>query len=304
MVAVRGRHDREAWMVTPYEEEIERWRRARIGRLTAPDGWLSLAGLWWLRQGSNSVGSDPARDVALPSGSGVSPDAGVIEVEGMRATLHALPGSGLTHEGEPVTTLELRPGSPDTATVVRSGSTSFHLIRREDELAARVRDQDRVRQAGFAGIEHFPVDPAWRIEAVLEPPSEPREVVMAATAGPGERYLVAGSAVFRAPGADEQLMLTAFDEDPDSDLFFVFGDLTNADRTYQGGRFMYMPRPSPDGRMVLDFNQSYNPPCVFTPFAACPMPLPENRLPIRVEAGELRYAAGSTEGSNAPNAPA
>jgi uncharacterized protein (DUF1684 family) len=291
-------------MVTPYEEEIERWRRARIARLTAPDGWLSLAGLWWLRQGSNSVGSDPARDVALPPSSGVPSDAGTIEVDGTRATLHAVPESGLTHHGEPVTTLELLPGTPDTATAVRSGSVSFHLIRRDDELAVRVRDPDRVEEAGFAGIEHFPVDPAWRIEAVLVPPPEPQEVVMTATSGPGERYLVAGSAVFRAAGAGDELRLTAFDEDPDSDLFFVFGDLTNTDRTYQGGRFMYMPRPGPDGRMVLDFNQAYNPPCVFTPFAACPMPLPENRLQIRVEAGELRYPAGSTGGANAPNAPA
>jgi uncharacterized protein (DUF1684 family) len=291
-------------MVTPYEEEIEGWRRARTARLTAPDGWLSLAGLWWLRQGSNSVGSDPARDVALPPGSGVPADAGTIEVDGERAILHAVARSGLTQDGDPVAALELRPGSPDTATVVRSGSVSFHLISREGELAVRVRDPDRVERARFAGIGYYPVDPAWRIEAVLDPPPEPKEVVMAATAGPGERYVVAGSVVFRAPGGDAELRLTALDEDPDSDLFFVFGDLTNADRTYQGGRFMYLARPSADGRMVLDFNRAYNPPCVFTPFAACPMPLPENRLPIRVEAGELRYAAGSTEGSNAPNAPA
>jgi uncharacterized protein len=134
------------------------------------------------------------------------------------------------------------------------------------------------------------------VEARLETPSEQREVIVPAVAGPGERYAVAGTAVFEAPDAEGEQRLLAFEETPGEDLFFVFGDATNRSETYPGGRFMYMPPPAEGSdRMVIDFNQAYNPPCVFTEFATCPFPLPENRLAIRVEAGELRYGGDSTE---------
>jgi uncharacterized protein (DUF1684 family) len=182
------------------------------------------------------------------------------------------------------------------------GSVSFHLIRREDQLAARVRDRDAAARRGFTGLGHYPVDERWRIRARFEPVTEPREVVVPAFAGPGERYDVPGTVAFQTPNAPGALhRLTAFLEEPDEDLFFVFGDGTNRGETYGGGRFLYTPQPDGDGYVDLDFNRAYNPPCVFTPHATCPLPPPENRLDVRIEAGELAYAGDSTEGSDAPN---
>ena len=284
-------------MTTSYEDEIEAWRTDRIARLRSPEGWFSLVGLCWLRPGTNSVGSDPSNDVVLP-GEKVAAHAGTIEFEpDGRAVLHATPDSGLRHRSEPVADLELESAAPITR--IRSGSISFTLIRREHMAAIRVRDRDRPERIGFPGIEHFPVDPAWRVQARLEPVEDRREVVVPAVAGPGERYLVAGAAVFEVPLPDApgEHRLIAFEEEPGNDLFFVFGDATSRSETYPGGRFMYMPPPDPadpERRMVVDFNRAYNPPCVFTEFATCPVPLPENRLPFRIEAGELRYRGSST----------
>ena len=215
------------------------------------------------------------------------------------ATLHAEPNSGLRHAHRAVTTLPLDPDGRPTR--VRAGSVSFHLIRREGDLALRVRDSESPARTAFHGIDHYPVRRAWCVEARFEPAGTHREVVVPAVAGPGERYLVAGRALFEPPGSKERHALTAFDEDAESDLFFVFADATSGTETYGGGRFMYMPRPDADGRMALDFNRAYNPPCVFTPYATCPLPPPENRLPFRVEAGELAYTPDSTGGENAPN---
>ena len=146
----------------------------------------------------------------------------------------------------------------------------------------------------FAGIDHYPVDERWRIRARFEPVAEPREVVVPAVAGPGERYDVPGSAVFEVDGLEGTHRLTAFLEEPDGDLFFVFADATSGTETYGGGRFLYTPRPDGAGFVDLDFNRAYNPPCVFTPHATCPVPLPENRLRLRVASGELMYRERST----------
>ena len=72
-------------------------------------------------------------------------------------------------------------------------------------------------------------------------------------------------------------------------LFVVFADETNAEETYGAGRFVYVGKPGADGKTYLDFNKAYNPPCAFTPYATCPLPSKDNRLPIRVEAGEKNY---------------
>jgi uncharacterized protein (DUF1684 family) len=280
-----------------YEDEVEAWRTQRMERLRSPESWFSLVGLWWLRPGTNTIGSDPLNDVLLP-GEHVVAHAGTIDLEpDGRVVLHATPESGLRHRSEPVTDLELSSTAPITR--IRSGSLSFTLIRREHMAAIRVRDRDRPARIPFAGIGHFPVNPAWRVEARLEPVADRREVVVPAVAGPGERYVVAGAAVFEVPLSDAagEHRLVAFEEEPGQDLFFVFGDATSRTETYPGGRFMYMPPPDPadpQRRMVIDFNRAYNPPCVFTEFATCPVPLPENRLPFRVEAGELRYTGDST----------
>jgi uncharacterized protein (DUF1684 family) len=270
-----------------YERGVEGWRARRQTRLSSPDGWLALVGLWWLEEGPNPVGADPGSRVIL-TGSGAPDRLGSIHVDGPRAVLTVLPGVAVTSEGAPVTQLELRDDAAGPPTTVHLGSLSFHLIRREGRLAVRVRDAESPVLQAFAGTEFFPVDRRWRVEAAFEPYHPARAVPVPTVLGRAETYQVPGAVAFAWEGTVHRL--DAFLEAPDSDLFIVFGDLTNGVETFAGGRYLYAKPPKTDaGVVVLDFNKAYNPPCVFTPFATCALPLPQNRLPIRVEAGERRY---------------
>jgi hypothetical protein len=273
-------------MTSPHVEEILRWREHRVARLTGPDGWLSVVGLAWLEEGENAVGSDPTSKVLLPS-ENVPGRIGVIRVEGESAVASFSPGSGVTHAGRPVETLRLEDDSSGDPTLLRLGSLSFHLIRRHDQLAVRIRDEGSLAREAFTGIDYFPIDPEWHVEARLEPYDPPRSVVVPTVLGSEETYAMPGAIVFSHDGLSHRLEV--FLEAGETDLFIVFGDLTNGQDTYGGGRFLYAPPPGEAGSLAVDFNKAYNPPCVFTPFATCALPLPQNKLPIRVGAGEKLY---------------
>jgi len=283
--------------VRAHREEVERWRANRIARLTGPGGWLSIVGLEWLGGGPNTVGSDPTSDVVLPKG---PLRVGAIEVREGHAAFVAEPRSGVTLNGAPVAgdPVPLLDDGDDRATVLRLGSLTFHVIRRGGALGVRVRDAESHARSAFAGIEHYPVDLRWRIESRFEPYDPARSAPVSTVLGTTETYAVPGAAVFEVAG--RPLRLDAFLEHPDDDLFFVFADLTNHGETFGGGRYLYTPPADVDGIVVLDFNRAYNPPCVFTPHATCPLPLPGNRLPIRVEAGEKRYSGSTSKAAGAP----
>lgn len=267
-----------------YEPRIDTWHTRRVALLTGPDGWLSLVGLHWLRDGANSIGSDPASDVVIPQ---TKANLGVIEVADGRAVLRAVEGTGLTHEGRDVRELPLEDDVHGAPTVVRLGSLRFFVINREGRLGVRVKDAESPARQTFRGIERFPVDPRWRVEAAFERFDPPRTMSVPNVLGFSETMSVPGVLRFQLEGQDCSLI--AFVEEPGPDLFIVFGDRTNGQETYGGGRYLYASPPGDDGVAVVDFNKAYNPPCVFTPFATCVLPLPENRLSIRVQAGEKRY---------------
>jgi uncharacterized protein (DUF1684 family) len=269
-----------------YLEEIERWRAARLKRLAGPEGWLTLIGLWWLREGVNSVGSDPSNDVRLPAGKAPA-RVGTIHVADMKASAEFDPESGVTHEGQPVSTLGLDDDKESRLSILRIGTVSFFVIRREDELAIRVRDSESQSRHRFSGIEHYPVDLRWRTEARFQSYEPARRAGVQTVLGTQETYVVPGAVEFEID--DKTYALDVFLEDPDDDLFVIFGDLTNRSETFGGGRYVYAPQAGQDGIVILDFNKAFNPPCVFTPYATCPLPLPQNRLPLRIEAGERRY---------------
>jgi uncharacterized protein len=269
-----------------YLEEIERWRAARLKRLAGPEGWLTLIGLWWLHEGVNSIGSGLSSEVRLPAGKAPA-HIGSIQVANMKATAEFDPESGVTCEGQPVSTLELHDDTDNRPTILRMGSMSFFVIRREDELAVRVRDSESESRHEFRGIEHYKVDPSWRIETRFRSYDPPRQARAQTVLGTQETYVVPGAVEFEI--GVKTYALDVFLEDPDDDLFVIFGDLTNRSETFGGGRYIYTPQAGQDGTVLLDFNKAYNPPCVFTPYATCPLPLPQNRLPVRIEAGEKRY---------------
>lgn len=271
-------------MIDPeaHREEVERWRADRYAALRRDIGWLTLAGLDWLRPGTNRVGGDPSADVVVP---GAPAQVGVIELRDDVATATG----AWQHEGSRVDGLRLEDDRDGTPTLLELGDLRQCLIRRGDRRALRTWDLRGPARSAFAGIDHWPVDPGWRIEARLEPtPGRRLEVpdVFSGTVHEGSP----GDLVFEAGGGTHRLQ--ALPGGDAGELWLIFGDATNGDETYAGGRYLYTGPPDGGGRVVIDFNRAYNPPCVFTPYATCWLPWPANRLPIRVEAGERRYAAG------------
>jgi len=263
--------------------EIEAWRRRRLERLTSPDGWLSLTGLFWLAEGSNPVGSDPACPVLLPPDRAPA-KVGVLRVSGSAVVFEPAPGARVAADGIPVPgPVNLRSDAAGDPTILSMGSLRFHVLERGGRLAVRTRDAENPARKTLRPIESFPVDLAWRFDAAFEPFDPPRRIPFTSILGTVEPEISPGAVVFSAAG--RTLRLQPVLERGETDLWIVFGDLTNGHDTYGGGRFVYVPPPL-DGRTVLDFNKAYNPPCVFTPFSTCPLPPPQNRLPLRVEAGE------------------
>lgn len=273
-----------------YREDIERWYAARIARLTAPDGWLSLSGLDWLHPGANRIGSASDNDIVLAKaparlGTVTWADDGTVSI-----TL--ADGAAATIDGERHVHAVMQDDSHARPTTIAFGTTNFILIDRGGRKGLRVRDSAAATRTDFAGIDRFPVDPAWCIDAEWQPLAPPFLLSTMTVIGTLESHPAPGKAVFEKDG--QRCEVYPMLETPgDTQLFLVFADATSGKETYGAARFLYADLPR-DGRIVLDFNRAYNPPCAFTPYATCPLAPPENRLPLRVAAGELKYRGGGT----------
>lgn len=207
-------------------------------------------------------------------------------VENGAVTFRAEPGAEVVHGESPVAEMLLADDRDGEPTLLAHGALAWTVIRRMDRLGVRLRDYDHSAIAAFAGIESYPADLDWRIEARFEPYAEPRTTRIATVVeGLGWEPTVPGTLEFEAQG--QTLSLEAYRSD--DRFFIVFGDATSGDTTYPGGRYLRADLPGPDGTTTLDFNKGYNPPCVFSEFATCPLATPRNRLPVAVEAGE-KYA--------------
>ncbi|HJP71500.1 MAG TPA: DUF1684 domain-containing protein [Candidatus Limnocylindria bacterium] len=263
-----------------HERVVEAWRAARYAALRRDIGWLSLAGLDWLKPGQNRIGSDPELEVTLAAG---PPLAGTITVADDGLTADGV----FTHDGAPVEGLPLADDAEGEPTMLELGDLRFCVIQRGGRHAVRTWNTSAPALRAFDGIDHWPIDPAWRIDARFEA-TPSRVVTVPDVLGIVEQEPSPGEVVFEVEGVEHRLQ--ALEGGPNGELWLVFGDATNGTETYGGGRFLYTPAPS-DGSVEVDFNRAYNPPCVFSPFATCPLPWPENRLPIRVEAGERLYHA-------------
>jgi uncharacterized protein (DUF1684 family) len=268
------------------------WQRQRETRLTAEDGWLTLAGLFWLEKPVSTVGSAPDSDVPLPAGAPAA--VGTLTREGGGVQLALSPGveaeidPAPAGDPSPVPLAGDRDGKP---TLVRLGAVSFHLIDRGDKVGVRVRDREHPNRKNFAGLEFYPAAPAFHLTARLEPAPAGKTLPILNVLGMVEDTPSPGTLVFEHGG--ETYRLDALDGG--DELFVIFADATNDQETYGAGRYLYVPRPAAGTDTVeLDFNRAYTPPCGFTAFATCPLPPPQNRLPFPVTAGE-RYTghAGS-----------
>jgi len=271
-----------------YRKQIEDWRAHRVERLKAPSGWLSLIGLEWLKEGANTIGS--AKDNAIVIAT-APPHLGSVVLDHGRATI-SLDASAAEAkiDGEKKASAELLDDSHEKPTTVSFGTTNFYLIKREDKFGLRIKDSTAETRTHFAGIDNFDIDPSWRVEAKWETYNPPHQIEEANILGQIEKVTVPGAATFERDGKTYKVepML----ENPgDTELFLVFADRTSGKETYGAARFLYTTPPK-DGKVILDFNKAYNPPCAFTPYATCPLPTQQNRLDMRVTAGEKKYRGG------------
>lgn len=268
------------------------WRADRDARLRSPDGWLTLVGLHWLAPGENHVGAHPAKQVVL-HGHQIPPRVGSLWVEDGVVRLVPHEGVEVLHAGKPVGEMVLEDDRGGQPTVLELGTLRFYLIRRGDRLGVRVKDSAAPALKSFAGMEHFPIDASWRVEGRLEAAPADATLEITDITGAVSRDPTPGTFAFERGGATWRI--AALPGDEDGSLFLVFGDATNGTDTYGGGRFLATDPPDADGLVVADFNLAYNPPCVFSVFATCPLPPAENRLPLRIEAGEKVWHAPSEE---------
>jgi hypothetical protein len=258
----------------PFAQQEQQWRANYEKSLKAPDGWLSVAGLFWLHEGSNSAGSDVRSEVRLPAGAPAH--AGIFRLDKGKVTYLAVNGSRTM----------MQPDTSDHPTVIRIGDLSLTAIRRVDRTGIRLRDPNAAARRDFRGSFWFPPDASWRITAKWVALAKPKKISITNILGmtdaedcPGYAQWMREGKVFRLEPVLE-----------DNLLFFLFRDTTNAHTTYGAGRFLYADAPK-NGKVILDFNQAHNPPCAFTAWATCPLPPPQNRLMLAVNAGEKMYGS-------------
>jgi hypothetical protein len=253
-----------------FAAETRAWHARRVERLRSETGWLTLVGLHWLEEGENRVERVP----------------GVFVLEAGKVRVKADPAAGLTVDGKAVGDAVLAADLDENPSAIRAGDLRIQLIRRGERLGLRVRDPNSPVRKGFQGIDTWPPDPKFRVVAAWEAYATPREIEVPNVLGTIEKASAPGVARFTIDGVP--CSLEPILEEGDTPLFFVFRDATSGKTTYPAGRFLYAAAPK-DGKVVLDFNRAYNPPCAFTPYATCPLPPKQNRLAVPIEAGEKTW---------------
>jgi uncharacterized protein (DUF1684 family) len=270
-----------------YRAEIAKYRQDRIAELTAPNGWLAVQGLFWLHDGANTAGSDPASAIRLPPRT--PKQIGVFTLTGRTVSFTAEPGAGVTSGGAPVTTITLDPSKGEDSAVTASGVTLF-AIRRGDKIGLRMLDPESDARQSFHGLEYFPLNARYRFKAKFVPYETMKKVPVPNVLGQLVTMESPGRVEFTIGGKTYSLE-PVYETSKHDDLYFIFKDLTSRTETYGAGRFLHTPVPK-DGIVDLDFNRAYNPPCAFTDFATCPLPVKDNQLPVRIPAGERRWSHG------------
>jgi uncharacterized protein len=280
-----------AQAAVPQDEQAQvlAWRAQRLAALESDTGWLTLAGLFWLKGGDNSFGRAPGNALVLDNPA-LAPTAGSFVLADRQVRFVARPGSGVTLDGTPVGTLALVSDAQGEPTVLASGTLRFFIIERAGHVGVRVRDLDNPHRRNFRGLDYFPVSPDWAVPARFERYVPVRRIRIMNILGMEEEMPSPGAVVFTRDGREWRLD-TVLEEPGDQQLFIMFADATSGHETYGAGRFLYIPLPQGD-TVAVDFNKAFNPPCALNDFATCPLPPYQNRLSLRIDAGEKSYAGG------------
>jgi len=271
-----------------YRAEIQKWREAYEADLKKDNGWLTLAGLFWLKEGSNTFGTGAENDIVLPPGSAPA-RAGAFRSHEGKTWLALSSGTAFMVNGKPAAgEIELKPdsfGSPDRITTRR---LRMIVIQRGSRLGIRLWDNDSAVRHEYPGSKWFPVQEPFRVTAQFTSYAHPKMIPILNVLGDTEPNPSPGYATFELEGKTCRLEPLLEGDD----LFFILKDLTSGKETYAAGRFLYTGMPK-GGKLVLDFNKAENPPCAFTPYATCPLPPKQNHLPVAVTAGERKPANGA-----------
>jgi uncharacterized protein (DUF1684 family) len=269
---------------------LARFRADREVTLKGDTGWLTVAGLHFLNQGPNRVGSDPSNDIVLDFPS-VPKHIGVITVTGTAVRIRAAEGQSLLINNAARTESDLHGAFDNQPTdTLTFGTVSFFVHYSGPRLALRVRDQDSALRRNFRGLRWYEPQLSYRTVGTFQPYAEKKVVQIPNILGDLEPFNAIGTVTFELAGARHTMEAWG---NPKR-LWFVFRDLTSGRETYPSARFLYTP-PVEDGKVVVDFNFAQNPPCAYNPYTTCPLPPPQNRLGIAIEAGEKKYNVGATE---------
>jgi uncharacterized protein (DUF1684 family) len=264
-----------------YIKEIERWDVERLEGVKSPTGWVNLAGLFWLNKGTNKLGSASANELVFNK-EGFPSLLGTFELNDDKVKWTTASGNQVWYKKNQVDEMEVFNVDSMSSPSLSYSTYRWSIIKREDKIGVRFRDLNNPALAALTHINRFDVNPKWKINAYLEP-STFSTVAITNVLGQTYQQASPGKIVFEVDG--KTYKLDAVEEGAEL-LQVIFGDETNGIESYPSGRFLYVTRPAQDGKVVIDFNKAFNPPCAFSPFATCPLPPKQNILPIRVEAGE------------------
>lgn len=273
--------------VQNHQASIEDWRAKRHAGLSRPDGWLTLVGLEWLKEGENRVGSSADNDIRLAGG---AEHWGSVILKGDKLSFVSADTENVSIEGKPASEAELVADNAGEPTLVASGSVSFYVIFRES-YALRIKDTQAPALLNFEGVDNYPIDGSWRIKGRFIRAEQDAAIEITNVLGQVNEMPVFGTFEFDRDGKTYKLL--AIGDAHSRDLWFIFADRTSGHGTYGAGRFLYSEGMPADGRLVVDFNKAYNPPCAFNPYSTCPLPPQENRLDLKVTAGEKDFHPNS-----------
>lgn len=264
-----------------YHREIDQWKKERLLELKSEQGWLNLAGLFWIKEGKQYFGGTASDDIRFPIPS-FPARVGYFERKGN--TVKQVLEKSIAIEVNGVMQKEMLVFHPDSAQPIQMSFAHYRwtLLQRDELIGIRFRDLKHPAVDALQAIPCFPIDILFRVQAKLIPSLLPTKIPVANVLGQITQQFSPGKLVFSLKG--ETYSLDALQEG--NKLFIVFGDQTSGRSTYASGRYLYAVMPGEDGVTVLDFNKAFNPPCVFTSYATCLLPPPQNILRITVEAGE------------------
>lgn len=267
-----------------YEESIKAWQVERIDALTSPTGWLSLIGLFWLKEGTTSFGSALTNKIKFPSSTPAN--IGSFTLENGEVIMQINPKVLVKIGDQTPKKITLKADIVDSTTYASLGTVNWHLIQRANRFGIRVRDSHNDAIQSFKGIPNFPIQEKWNIPATLRPSDTQKEVTLRNVVDMDVQMKLEGYLVFEIAG--QKYELEAMDGGETS-YFVIFSDATTGESTYGAGRYLYVPRVDKSGKTMIDFNKAHNPPCAFTDFATCPLPSAKNQLAIAIPVGEKDY---------------